>query len=146
MNPVVLPWIVELVIVSWRSLTGTHFTTVKGVQKTGGGSISPTMVPSVQKVTNGVKRPPLPSEVLATFVVFGACAAIAEKDARVGQLLAWGFVVATALLFLGGPSPVVGATPGVTVTAPQGQAPIANVPLPGQRMIPYPPFISGGGQ
>jgi hypothetical protein len=43
------------------------------------------------------KRPPLPSEFLATFVVFGGLTLVSRANARVASLLGWGFVVATAL-------------------------------------------------
>lgn len=47
----------------------------------------------------GPKRPPLPSELLATFVVFGALGVIAGNGTarRPAVAAAWGLVVATAL-------------------------------------------------
>lgn len=96
MNPVVIPWLVEIGIISWRSLSGAHFST----QKSGQGSFAQSVIK-----TSGVKRPPLPSELLATFVIFGTYAVISEKNAQIGQLLAWGTVLATGLIFLSGGTP-----------------------------------------
>lgn len=42
-------------------------------------------------------RPPLPSELLAVFVVFGAFSLIGESQPKIGSLLGWGVVLATAL-------------------------------------------------
>ena len=104
MNPVVIPWLVEIGIISWRSLSGTHFSTQKAATA---------QTPFAQKsvvATGGVKRPPLPSELLATFVIFGTYAVIAEKNAQIGQLLAWGTVLATGLIFLSGGTPAAGTS------------------------------------
>ncbi len=43
------------------------------------------------------KRPPFPSELLATFVVFGTVSLVAEKQPQIASLFGWGVVVATFL-------------------------------------------------
>ena len=96
MNPVVLPWLSEIILISWRSLSGTHFT-IQGVAQP--GNIKGKVVK-----TGGTKRLPLPSELLATFLAFGVYSLISEKDARIAQLLGWGTVLATGILLLGGGS------------------------------------------
>lgn len=113
MNPVFMPWLVEIGIISARTLQGKRFIISKG------------------KVvaTTGPPRPPLPSELLSTFVVFGAYMMIAEggrERQRIGSLLAWGTVLATVLLMFqsnpsGGPS---GGTFSTKVN------PLNNPPLP----------------
>jgi hypothetical protein len=86
MNPIVWPWMVEIGLITYRSVTGEHISfTLKGATTQ----------------NTGVKRPPLPSELLASFVAFGMFAAIAEKDKRIGSLLGWGIVVATAITMFG---------------------------------------------
>lgn len=82
MNPVLLPWFVEIGFISIRSLSSQH-------------------------------RPPLPSELLASAVIFGALGAIAgsgPQAATPAALTAWGLVIATALsgTTSGRTSPVLG--------------------------------------
>lgn len=101
MTPIVLPWLVEIALITWRSMTGTHFQIMAGQQNIDpatGKPMGPKLPGKVFGAVQGVKRPPLPSELLATFVAFGAYAAIAEKNAQIGRLLAWGTVLATGLL------------------------------------------------
>jgi hypothetical protein len=43
------------------------------------------------------KRPPVPSELLSTFIVFGAFTLVAQANQKVGALLGWGIVTATLL-------------------------------------------------
>lgn len=77
-------------------------------------------------------RPPLPSELLSTFIVFGGLALIANnpKANKAATLMAGGFVVATLLNFF---DPATGKPYGVstntnTATAasvtPQNPAPV----------------------
>lgn len=47
------------------------------------------------------KRPPLPSELLATFVVFGTASVIGTKYPEFATTFGWGIVIATALNFGG---------------------------------------------
>lgn len=63
MNGIVLPWLAEIGVLTWR-------------------------------VISGQKRPPLPSELLASFVIFGGFSLI--PDERLRNVLAWGTVIATA--------------------------------------------------
>jgi hypothetical protein len=65
-NPVVLPWLAEIGLITWRDMRNN-------------------------------KRPPLPSELLATFVVFGTLSLIPQEYGTVAGLAGWGFVVATLL-------------------------------------------------
>jgi len=43
------------------------------------------------------KRPPLPSELLATFVIFGAFSLVSIRQPKIGSALGWGIVIATGL-------------------------------------------------
>lgn len=43
------------------------------------------------------KRPPLPAELLASFVIFGTFSLIGNSQPRIAAVLGWGIVVATAL-------------------------------------------------
>lgn len=43
------------------------------------------------------KRPPLPSELLATFVIFGAFSIVSVSQPKIGSALGWGIVIATGL-------------------------------------------------
>lgn len=43
------------------------------------------------------RRPPLPSEFVATFVVFGAMSLVANRSTKVASAFSWGIVVATLL-------------------------------------------------
>lgn len=66
MNGVVLPWLAEIGIISWRT-----------VKQDG--------------------RPPLPSEIVATFIVFGSISLLANSQPQLASALGWGFVIATAV-------------------------------------------------
>lgn len=70
MNGVAVPWIAEVVLLSWRSAKRN-------------------------------KRPPLPSELLATFVVFGTISLANGPIQRPATAFGWGVVVATFLNFAG---------------------------------------------
>jgi hypothetical protein len=75
------------------------------------------------------KRPPLPSEVLSTFVVFGMFTLVSAADKRLAMALGWGVVVATVLNVFPGakkPTPAAAATgpaPGPT-KVPPGTGPL----------------------
>lgn len=64
MNPIVVPWLVEVGLITWRDVRIW-------------------------------KRPPAPSELLATFIVFGGASLI--PDRRFGSVVGWGMVIATFL-------------------------------------------------
>lgn len=68
MDSLVWPWVTEIAFISYRDVT-----------------------------QNKPARPPLPSEFLATFVVFGGLTLVAQANTRVASLMGWGFVIATAL-------------------------------------------------
>lgn len=88
----------------------------------------------------GPKRFPLPSEFLATFVVFGGLSVLSESSTFRGaaNATAWGLVLATLLSskvdvlkpvgdFLSGVGPSAGGGAGpVIVSAPAGAAPVTN--------------------
>lgn len=102
MDPLILPWLVEVGIITWRDISQQH-------------------------------RPPLPSEMLATFVVFGGFSLIAAQDSRVGKALGWGIVIATALNVFNPQATSVStvfkaqAAPAkspAVVSTPSGQAPV----------------------
>lgn len=59
------------------------------------------------------KRPPLPSEILASFIVFGAFSLIPND--RIASLMSWGIVIASALNIL--PSIVSGPTESLSTGA-----------------------------
>lgn len=66
MNAVVLPWLAEIGLITWRDM-------------------------------RNAKHPPLPSELLSTFVIFGALSLIPEEYGTLSALAGWGLVVATLL-------------------------------------------------
>lgn len=66
MNGLLLAWMVEIAIVTYKDVKGNH-------------------------------RPPVPSELLDSFVVFGAFSIVAEANQKLGTTLGWGIVVATLL-------------------------------------------------
>lgn len=70
---VIAPWLVEIVLLSWRDLLGNS--------------------PS----TPGEKRLPWPSELLYTFVLFGVLSVLPGEGKKVGAAIGWGIVVATLL-------------------------------------------------
>lgn len=96
MNSVMTPWAIEIGLITWRTMTGKRITAVTPFVPLPASSNS-TSADAVK--TTGPKRPPLPSELLASFVAFGVCAIIADTDRgrQAGALLAWGLVVATFL-------------------------------------------------
>lgn len=79
------------------------------------------------------KRPPLPSEFLASFVIFGAFSIVATRNERVASVLGWGVVVATALNFF----------PRVTGVPASGAGPSLTANTPGDSVNR---FSSGGKQ
>lgn len=123
MNSVAIPWLGAIGIISYRTMSGKRDSIVSG------GVAPGSSIPSLKNVvTTGPKRPPLPSELLATVIVFGTCSIIADRDERVGTLLAWGFLVAMTLSTIGS-----GAVTGSTNTAAQTQNP------PNPPFYPNPP-------
>jgi hypothetical protein len=99
MNPVIWPAIVEIGFITWRSMTGVHYAvSTKGATGSGLGKGTGT---TFVNINDNVKRPPLPSELLAVMLAFGVFGAIAEKEPRVGSLLAWGIVLATGFIAFG---------------------------------------------
>ncbi len=68
MNSLSIPWMAEIGLISWRTVSKE-------------------------------KRPPLPSELLATFVIFGAFSLVSVSQPEIGSVLGWGIVVATLLNF-----------------------------------------------
>src|ERR1700677_5289216 len=114
MNPVVFPFLVEVGFVSWRSITGDHF--VVSTTSANASSSSVGKLPGIQQVNDGVKRPPLPSELLSAVVVFGTFGMIADHNRKVGLLLAWGIVLARGLLVFSG-SGGVNTTSAPTATS-----------------------------
>lgn len=42
-------------------------------------------------------RPPIPSELLASFIVFGGISLLAPSQPKIASLMGWGIVIATAL-------------------------------------------------
>jgi hypothetical protein len=79
-------------------------------------------------------RPPLPSELLATFIAFGSLTLIANNPtaAKPANLVAWGLVVATMLNFFdpatGKPYGATNPKPGASTAGivPQNPASVAN--------------------
>jgi hypothetical protein len=72
MNDIVYPFIAEIAAITYRDLT------------TG-----------VNTGTSTVKLPPLPSEIAAAVIIYGAFSFI--PDPRIRQLLGWGIVIATVV-------------------------------------------------
>jgi hypothetical protein len=122
MNPILLPWLAEIGIITYRDMTGQRFTVTR---QGGSGAFGL----SVQRST-GPKRPPLPSELLATFIIFGTYSVIANGEgqrARIGSLLGWGTVLATVLMLTGKGG--TNATSAGGTENPPAPAPITNLPL-----------------
>ena len=116
MNPIVWPAIVEVGFITWRSMSGQHYAvSTKGATGAGLGQGKGT---TFVNINDNVRRPPLPSELLAVMVAFGVFGAIAEKNARIGGLLGWGIVLATGFIAFG-----KGSTVGQTPAAPATTAP-----------------------
>lgn len=74
MNGLLSSWLVELGLVTWRAFNG-------GNNRAHG------------------PRPPLPSEVAAVMLVFGALGLVPGEGQRVAGMVGWGLVVATFLNF-----------------------------------------------
>lgn len=75
MNGLLLAWLVEVGIITWRDLTGK----VKG---------------------HTIEGLPLPADYLATFIVFGTLGFVPKNNvgaSRAATALGWAFVVATYL-------------------------------------------------
>lgn len=109
MNGVVIPWVLEIGIINYRTLTGQRDSITSG-----GNGLSLKNVKST-----GPKRPALPSELLATVIAYGTFSIIAERDNRIGSLLAWGITIATFMtLAVSKPTNTTAAsTTGQQVTA-----------------------------
>lgn len=76
-------------------------------------------------------RPPLPSELLATFIVFGTVSVIAVRQPRIASVFGWGIVIATGLNFF----PSVVAPKGSKTSNPTSgtgavENPFGPVPAP----------------
>lgn len=104
MNPLLFPAVVEIGVISYRTLTGQRLIVAKGQNGKFG----------VQS-GSGPKRPPLPSELLAVIIVFSVYSAIAgnganPQRARIGALLGWGTVLATFLTMFSAPAPKAAPT------------------------------------
>jgi len=73
-------------------------------------------------------RPPLPSELLATFVVFGAIGLVTSSNPKIGSLLGWGIVVSTGINFLGTSDKLIAPGAAIKSTAGVSTSPSANRP------------------
>lgn len=74
------------------------------------------------------KRPPLPSEVLASFVFFGTVSLIGNSQPRIASVLGWGIVVATGLnLFPEAVAPNFGGGNSVAATTPSGPSAVRPI-------------------
>ena len=101
MNPLLMPWAAELVLITYRGAKNKGFEDAP------------------------IKNVPLPSEYAATFVIYGILAALPGQAQRPAQVFGWGLVVATFLNLWdpttigkkGGPSVKAAST----VTKPQAQ-------------------------
>lgn len=120
MNPIVTPWIAEVVILSVRSVRRD-------------------------------KRPPLPSEFAATFVIFGGASLIAGKFQQPAVLFSWGIVIASLfnLFDIDGRLRMQGQAFSYTSKGPQpltgrseGGRPI-NPTYPGEAPGWHPPMAPG---
>ena len=121
MNAIVWPWMAEIALISWRSMEGVHLAVSGSALNSNLNPSNKNKVTATLAINDGVKRPPLPSELLASFVAFGLFAAIADKNATVGNLLGWGIVLATFMAMAGSP-PTANITnptlPGASPAAP----------------------------
>lgn len=94
MTSILLPWFVEVGLISWRTVRRDA-------------------------------RAPLPSELLATAVIFGTFSVVGNSYPQLGATLGWGMVIATAL----------NLTPE-TVAPRSGNRTSPNSPTPSQRLVP----------
>jgi len=92
------------------------------------------------RTVSHLHRPPLPSEVVSTLVVFGGLSLISASDqaAPVAAVFGWGVVVAQAMGFFP-------FTPGPTSAASRAQAnPITNIIIGPKGIAPAGTVQSGG--
>lgn len=99
-HPLLLPAVAEVALITYRDVkSGTN-------------------------ATNPVPHLPMPSQYVSVFVVFGGLSILPPSADRLASLMAWGFVVATALnVFTPGKtvaSTNVGGTPTVTGASTKG--------------------------
>jgi hypothetical protein len=90
---VIVPWLAEIILISWRDLLGHS------------------------KSTPGDKRLPWPSELLYTFVLFGVLSVLPGQGQRVGAAIGWGVVVATLLQVWSPVNPTQVSSPQNPVTS-----------------------------
>lgn len=92
MNSTTLPWMAEIGIITYRTMTGVRDSVVSA------GNLS------LKNTTGtGPKRPPLPSELLSTFIIFGTYSVIGNGGGyrpRIAALLGWGTVLATFMILV----------------------------------------------
>lgn len=125
MTGVVIAWFTEVVLITYRAMR------------------KPTTTSSAvnSSVNNTVGGLPLPSEYLATFVIFGTLSLFSGNAEKPATVAAWGYVIATALnlfdpTFSSAGSKVTNTSTGTTATNPvnpsatagNGQYPIAARP------------------
>lgn len=84
MNSMIVPWLAEVVIISWKDVAGSNKFGVGKAPATAAGA-----------------HPPAPSELLATFIIFGSLSlAQGTQWQRPATLFAWGLVLATFMNFV----------------------------------------------
>lgn len=87
MNPSLMTaWLVEVVVISYRSIKNGGKVTVADSNAQGGMRQANTALPL-----------PLPSTYLSTFIIFGTLGLVPGEGRRVASAIGWGFVVATLL-------------------------------------------------
>lgn len=100
MNSVTLAWAVEIGIITFRTMSGESLTITTKSRLEAPNFMGPLPpIPSMQLTQTGVKRPPLPSELLSTlmFGVYAIIGNVGSNGPHIANLLAWGTVLATAL-------------------------------------------------
>ena len=94
MNPVALAWLAEGVLITWRGASQGKY------------------------AKNPLPHIPLPSEYVASFIIFGALSMFSGQAQRPATAAAWGIVLATALnLWDPTTGKIVGANSSTTANA-----------------------------
>lgn len=116
MNTVTLAWIAELIVITYRS----------GKQQSvagAGGNGQPV------NLTRPIAHLPMPSELAATFIIYGALSFVPGRGQQVAGYIGWGIVLATVLNLwdpttIGNPGGV--AVKGGPSTKQANAAPVAS--------------------
>lgn len=111
MNNIVAPFVIELALISWRSIFGS----------------------AQAKAQNTVAGLPIPSVYLSAVLVYGVLSLAKGEAARPATLSAWGFTVATAVNMWDPSNPFHVAAPSANVFT-AGTTPTPTPTPPGKTV------------